>query len=137
MVEAKHPVLIKDKLGNKSNASTEMEFQDTYGVMVGEEGRGIRTIIDMVTGNRMYCAMWPAPMRAPRPRGGEVRARPGMHQEQYELMVLEAGPPAEIELDWLNDTHPDARKAKEKQEGGKSYFLSFAVSSLRKSGNYY
>ena len=48
----------------------------------------------------------------------EVRARPGMHQEQYELMVLEAGPPAEIELDWLNDTHPDARKAKEKQEGG-------------------
>ena len=48
---------MKDKLGNKSNASTEMEFQDTYGVMVGEEGRGIRTIIDMVTGNRIYCAM--------------------------------------------------------------------------------
>ena len=48
---------LKDKLGNRSNASSEMEFQDTYGVMVGEEGRGIRTIIDMVTGNRMYCAM--------------------------------------------------------------------------------
>ncbi|WP_370402171.1 acyl-CoA dehydrogenase family protein [Sulfitobacter sp. JB4-11] len=48
---------MKDKLGNKSNASTEMEFQDTFGVMVGEEGRGIRTIIDMVTGNRIYCAM--------------------------------------------------------------------------------
>ncbi len=48
---------MKDKLGNKSNASTEMEFQDTYGVMVGEEGRGIRTIIEMVTGNRLYCAM--------------------------------------------------------------------------------
>ena len=48
---------MKDKLGNKSNASTEMEFQDTYGVMVGEEGRGIRTIIEMVIGNRLYCAM--------------------------------------------------------------------------------
>ena len=48
---------MKDKLGNKSNASTEMEFQDTCGVMVGEEGRGIRTIIEMVTGNRLYCAM--------------------------------------------------------------------------------
>jgi putative acyl-CoA dehydrogenase len=48
---------IKDKLGNRSNASTEMEFADTYGVMVGEEGRGIRTIIEMITGNRLYCAM--------------------------------------------------------------------------------
>ena len=48
---------MKDKLGNRSNASTEMEFQDTYGTMVGDEGRGIRTIIEMVTGNRLYCAM--------------------------------------------------------------------------------
>ena len=48
---------MKDKLGNRSNASTEIEFQDTFGVMVGEEGRGIRTIMDMVTGNRLYCAM--------------------------------------------------------------------------------
>ncbi|MCP4319151.1 MAG: DNA alkylation response protein [Hyphomicrobiales bacterium] len=48
---------LKDKLGNRSNASSEMEFQDTFGVMIGEEGRGIRTIIEMVTGNRLYCAM--------------------------------------------------------------------------------
>jgi putative acyl-CoA dehydrogenase len=47
---------LKDKLGNRSNASTEMEFQDAWGVMIGEEGRGIRTIIDMVQGNRLYCA---------------------------------------------------------------------------------
>lgn len=46
---------IKDKLGNRSNATTEIEFQDTWGIMVGEEGRGIRTIIEMVQGNRMYC----------------------------------------------------------------------------------
>ena len=48
---------IKDKLGNRSNASTEMEFENTWGVMVGEEGRGVRTIMDMVTGNRIYCAI--------------------------------------------------------------------------------
>ena len=48
---------LKDKLGNRSNASSEMEFQDTWGVMVGEEGRGIRTIIDMVAGNRLYVAV--------------------------------------------------------------------------------
>ena len=43
---------LKDKLGNRSNASSEMEFHDTWGIMVGDEGRGIRTIIDMVKGNR-------------------------------------------------------------------------------------
>ena len=48
---------MKDKLGNRSNASTEMEFRDTFGIMVGDEGRGIKTIMDMVTGNRIYCAM--------------------------------------------------------------------------------
>ena len=53
---------IKDKLGNRSNASTEMELEDTWGVMVGEEGRGVRTIMDMVTGNRIYCAVSSAAM---------------------------------------------------------------------------
>ena len=48
---------IKDKMGNRSNASTEMELQDTWGIMVGEEGRGVRTIIDMVQGNRIYCCV--------------------------------------------------------------------------------
>ncbi len=47
---------LKDKLGNRSNASSEMELQDCWAVMVGPEGRGVRTIMDMVTGNRLYCA---------------------------------------------------------------------------------
>ncbi len=38
---------LKDKLGNRSNASSEVEFLDAYGVMVGEEGRGVPTIIEM------------------------------------------------------------------------------------------
>jgi len=47
---------LKDKLGNKSNASSEMELQNTWGQLVGPEGKGIKTIIDMVQGTRFYCA---------------------------------------------------------------------------------
>jgi putative acyl-CoA dehydrogenase len=49
---------LKDKLGNRSNASSELEFVDAAGWLVGEEGRGIRTIIDMVSGTRIDCATW-------------------------------------------------------------------------------
>lgn len=38
----------------------------------------------------------------------EVRARPGMHQERFELTVLDQGSPADLELPWLRDQHPDA-----------------------------
>jgi len=38
----------------------------------------------------------------------EIRARPGLHQEQFELSVLESGSPVELELPWLRDTHPGA-----------------------------
>ena len=46
---------LKDKLGNKSNASSEVEFDGTVGLLIGEEGRGVRTIIDMVTMTRLDC----------------------------------------------------------------------------------
>lgn len=48
---------LKDKLGNKSNASSEVEFDDTVGWLVGEPGRGVRTIIDMVTMTRLDCVI--------------------------------------------------------------------------------
>jgi putative acyl-CoA dehydrogenase len=48
---------LKDKLGNKSNASSEVEFQDAHGWMLGEEGRGVPTIIEMVTCTRLDCAV--------------------------------------------------------------------------------
>ena len=48
---------LKDKLGNRSNASSEIELDDTLGTMIGEEGKGIKTILDMVIGNRIYCAV--------------------------------------------------------------------------------
>jgi putative acyl-CoA dehydrogenase len=48
---------LKDKLGNRSNASAEPEFDDTTAWPVGEEGRGIRTIIDMVAMTRLDCVV--------------------------------------------------------------------------------
>jgi len=44
---------LKDKLGNRSNASSEVEFDSTSGSLVGEEGRGVRTIIEMVSRTRL------------------------------------------------------------------------------------
>jgi putative acyl-CoA dehydrogenase len=46
---------LKDKLGNRSNASSEVEFDGTTGFLVGEEGRGVRTIIEMVSRTRLDC----------------------------------------------------------------------------------
>jgi putative acyl-CoA dehydrogenase len=48
---------LKDKLGDRSNASSEIELVDTWGALVGEEGRGVRTIIEMVNHTRLDCVL--------------------------------------------------------------------------------
>ena len=48
---------LKDKLGNRSNASAEVEFDSASARRVGEEGRGIQTIMEMVTLTRLDCAV--------------------------------------------------------------------------------
>ncbi|MFD6065800.1 acyl-CoA dehydrogenase family protein [Amycolatopsis lurida] len=48
---------LKDKLGNRSNASSEIEYDDAIGWLIGEEGRGVRTIIEMVNNTRLDCAV--------------------------------------------------------------------------------
>ncbi len=48
---------LKDKLGNRSNPSAEVELDGAYGRLVGEEGRGVATIIDMVNHTRLDCAV--------------------------------------------------------------------------------
>lgn len=49
---------LKDKLGNRSNASAEVEFDGTtWARLVGEEGRGVRTIIGMVAATRLDCVL--------------------------------------------------------------------------------
>lgn len=48
-----HVMRLKDKLGNKSNASSEIEYHDAYAELLGEEGRGVNVIIDMVHHTRL------------------------------------------------------------------------------------
>lgn len=48
---------LKDKLGNHSNASSEVELDGTWASRLGEEGRGVRTIIDMVGATRLDCVL--------------------------------------------------------------------------------
>lgn len=48
---------LKDKLGNRSNASSEIEFDGTWAVRLGEEGRGVRTIVEMVSATRLDCVL--------------------------------------------------------------------------------
>jgi len=52
-----HIQRLKDKLGNRSNASSEVEFHGAWAQLVGEEGRGINTIIEMVHHTRLDCAI--------------------------------------------------------------------------------
>ena len=48
---------LKDKLGNRSNASSEVELDGTWGRLVGEPGRGVPTIIEMVAHTRLDCVI--------------------------------------------------------------------------------
>ncbi len=48
---------IKNKMGNRSNASVEVEFQDAIGVLIGEEGRGVATLVEMASYTRLDCVL--------------------------------------------------------------------------------
>ena len=48
---------LKDKLGNRSNASAEVEYDDTWAQLLGEPGRGVPTIIEMVAHTRLDCVI--------------------------------------------------------------------------------
>jgi putative acyl-CoA dehydrogenase len=55
-----HLMRLKDKLGDRANASSEIEYHSAWAQIVGEEGRGVRTIIDMVHHTRLDCILAPA-----------------------------------------------------------------------------
>ena len=52
-----HIMRLKDKLGDRSNASSEIEYRSAYAQRIGEDGRGVRTIIDMVQHTRLDCVI--------------------------------------------------------------------------------
>ena len=52
-----HIQRLKEKVGNRSNSSSEVEFQEAWGIMMGEAGRGIPTIIEMANYTRLTCSV--------------------------------------------------------------------------------
>jgi putative acyl-CoA dehydrogenase len=54
---AMHLQRLKDKLGNRSNASAEVEYDNATAWLVGEEGRGVKTILEMVSATRLDCVL--------------------------------------------------------------------------------
>ncbi|WP_180028634.1 acyl-CoA dehydrogenase family protein [Acinetobacter sp. YH16032] len=52
-----HIQRLKEKVGNRSNSSSEVEFKEAWGIMMGEAGRGIPTIIEMANYTRLTCAV--------------------------------------------------------------------------------
>jgi putative acyl-CoA dehydrogenase len=56
-VNGLHLMRLKDKLGNRANASSEVELHDAHAVLVGEEGRGVATIIEMTNYCRLDCSL--------------------------------------------------------------------------------
>jgi putative acyl-CoA dehydrogenase len=57
-----HIQRLKDKLGNRSNASSELELHGAFARIVGEEGRGVQTILEMVNHTRLDCVIGSAAM---------------------------------------------------------------------------
>ncbi len=57
LVNSIHFQRLKDKLGNRSNASSEVVFENAYALRLGEEGRGVPTIIQMVSLTRQDCSL--------------------------------------------------------------------------------
>ncbi|MCX4385691.1 isovaleryl-CoA dehydrogenase [Micromonospora peucetia] len=71
---------LKDKLGNRSNASAEVEYEHAVAWRVGDEGRGVRTIIDMVNLTRLDCVIGAA---AGMRQGVITAAHHGAHRQAF------------------------------------------------------
>jgi putative acyl-CoA dehydrogenase len=82
-----HVQRLKDKLGNRSNASSEPEFHGAWARMVGEEGRGVQTIIEMVNHTRLDCTLGAAAgMRA----GVAQAIHHARHRSTFGRVLIEA-----------------------------------------------
>jgi putative acyl-CoA dehydrogenase len=81
-----HIQRLKDKMGNCSNASGEVEFEQAWAHLVGEEGRGVNAIIEMVNHTRLDCAIAAAALM----RQGLVQAvHHSCHRKAFGKLLIE------------------------------------------------
>ena len=92
---------LKDKLGNKANASSEIEYHDTLAYRLGEEGGGVRTIIEMVHHTRLDTAIAPAAlMRAALSEAHHWVSHRSAFQRRLIDQPLMRAVLADLALDW-------------------------------------
>ncbi|MEL7166994.1 MAG: acyl-CoA dehydrogenase family protein [Pseudomonadota bacterium] len=100
-----HLMRLKDKLGNKSNASSEIEYHDALAHQLGDEGRGVQTIIEMVHHTRLDTAIAPAGLM----RGALVEAMHWVrHRRAFQKKLIDQplmrAVLADLMLDWEGAT---------------------------------
>jgi len=78
---------LKDKLGNRSNASAEVEFDATWAQRLGDEGRGIPTIIEMVSATRLDCILGSAALMR---RAVAEATHHGAHRRAFGMLLADA-----------------------------------------------
>ncbi|MEL7090916.1 MAG: acyl-CoA dehydrogenase family protein [Pseudomonadota bacterium] len=100
-----HLMRLKEKLGNKSNASSEIEYHDALAYQLGDEGRGVQTIIEMVHHTRLDTAIAPAGLM----RGALVEAMHWVrHRRAFQKKLIDQplmrAVLADLMLDWEGAT---------------------------------
>jgi putative acyl-CoA dehydrogenase len=97
-----HLMRLKDKLGNRANASAEIEYHGTWAELMGAPGRGVATIIEMVHHTRLDTAMAPAGLmrRALSEAAWWTRNRSAFGKPLSEQPLMQAVL-ADLALDWL------------------------------------
>ncbi|MGX0877671.1 putative acyl-CoA dehydrogenase [Roseovarius sp. MBR-154] len=96
-----HIQRLKDKLGNRANASAEIEYHGALSYRLGEEGAGVRTILEMVHHTRLDTAMAPAGlMRAALDHAGHWARHRSAFQKQLIDQPLMRSVLADLVLDW-------------------------------------
>src|SRR6056297_3355765 len=96
-----HIQRLKDKLGNRANASAEIELADAYAHRLGDEGAGVRTIIEMVHHTRLDTSMAPAGlMRAALAEAHHWACHRSAFQKRLVDQPLMRAVLADLALDW-------------------------------------
>ncbi len=104
---------LKDKLGNRANASSEIEYHDAEAILVGEEGRGVRTILSSAEYTRLDFAIGSAGlMRAALSQALHYNDRRTAFGSRLSDLPIQAPVLADLALEWAGAAHLGFRLAR-------------------------
>ena len=104
---------LKDKLGNRANASSEIEYHDAYAILVGEEGRGVRTILSSAEYTRLDFAIGSAGlMRASLSQALHYNDSRSAFGSPLSALPIQAPVLADLALEWAGAAHLAFRVAR-------------------------